>query len=483
MTRIRKITVSQIEGNNANENATNEIQPFGETGFYIDTDGANDKLTLLMFDGKRTHLKSKVLAPGRLYGSEADSGDGNLYDTIKLIPDADLYRQSTDQYLVVDPTFGNPGHIHLRAGGIQDNSNADLYIGGERTHVRVSDIFDDVIIKTTLVGEPDVPRTWTFNVNGETLFPSGLTVSPLGLFAPGAGTRFVQSTNEILEVFSTGNPAGSTIIGWKEDLNTTGKIASIYCNTEYAAEGIAVVTGNLQTTSHVWRFENNGDLVLPSGGNITSHSITHELWGTTVNSITLAPAGATDPNQRLEIYVTEGGEGNHLHLTSGNLAITDLFLGNDSHHFSVTSNGKNIIQARNGIDSPGPGELATSGGDIEIYAGHAGSNPGDPLFGSIGGSVNIFSGDSSTGIGGAISLTTGNGVTGHGPVVIYIGEPNPFKFDNQGLHFTDGSVQNTAWKGIPGPYADDAAAATAGVAIGNPYHKTGTGGQVFVRLT
>lgn len=36
---------------------------------------------------------------------------------------------------------------------------------------------------------------------------------------------------------------------------------------------------------------------------------------------------------------------------------------------------------------------------------------------------------------------------------------------------------------IPGPYADDAEAATAGVAIGSPYHKTGTSGQVFVRLS
>jgi hypothetical protein len=54
--------------------------------------------------------------------------------------------------------------------------------------------------------------------------------------------------------------------------------------------------------------------------------------------------------------------------------------------------------------------------------------------------------------------------------------------ENGALTFPDASVQTTAWKGIPGPYADDAAAATGGVAVGNPYHKTGTSGQVFVRL-
>ena len=50
------------------------------------------------------------------------------------------------------------------------------------------------------------------------------------------------------------------------------------------------------------------------------------------------------------------------------------------------------------------------------------------------------------------------------------------------ITFPDNTIQTTAWTGIPGPYADDAAAATAGVAVGYPYHKTGTSGQVFVRL-
>jgi hypothetical protein len=50
------------------------------------------------------------------------------------------------------------------------------------------------------------------------------------------------------------------------------------------------------------------------------------------------------------------------------------------------------------------------------------------------------------------------------------------------LTFPDNTTQTTAYKGIPGPYADDAAAAADGVAVGSPYHKTGTNGQVFVRF-
>jgi hypothetical protein len=49
------------------------------------------------------------------------------------------------------------------------------------------------------------------------------------------------------------------------------------------------------------------------------------------------------------------------------------------------------------------------------------------------------------------------------------------------ITFPDASSQTSAYPGIPGPYADDAAAQTAGVAVGNPYYRST--GQVYVRLT
>lgn len=67
--------------------------------------------------------------------SLGDSGDGNGYDTLQLHPDTSL--SSYDQYLVIDPT--SPGHIHIRAGGTQDASSAELYLGAEKNYVRVID--------------------------------------------------------------------------------------------------------------------------------------------------------------------------------------------------------------------------------------------------------------------------------------------------------------------------------------------------------
>jgi hypothetical protein len=62
------------------------------------------------------------------------SGDGAGYSTIELRPDTNA---SSDQYLIIDPT--EPSHIHIRAGGTQDESDAYLFLGGEETFFRVSD--------------------------------------------------------------------------------------------------------------------------------------------------------------------------------------------------------------------------------------------------------------------------------------------------------------------------------------------------------
>lgn len=71
----------------------------------------------------------------KIIGAGTASGDGNGYATLELVPDNNLY--ANHQYLVVDPTV--PSHIHIRAGGTPEQSNAELYLGAENNHVRVFD--------------------------------------------------------------------------------------------------------------------------------------------------------------------------------------------------------------------------------------------------------------------------------------------------------------------------------------------------------
>lgn len=69
----------------------------------------------------------------KIIGSGNASGDGYNNGTIELVPDANLY--NNDQYLIIDPTA--PNHIHIRAGGTQDNSNSLLFLGGEKHNFSV----------------------------------------------------------------------------------------------------------------------------------------------------------------------------------------------------------------------------------------------------------------------------------------------------------------------------------------------------------
>lgn len=189
MSTIRKIPTSQIDGNNANDNNFNEIRPYGEIGLY---QGNNNKLELLISDGQRTHMKSKVLAKGTFYGGDADSGDGNGYDTIKLVPDAELVNNGSDQYIIIDPT--QPNHIHIRAGGNQDNSGAELIIGGENSYVKIGAGNNPSI---TISANNN---TWVFGSDGSMSVPSTITTTDPGV----SGQIWLDSANGNVLKVSTG---------------------------------------------------------------------------------------------------------------------------------------------------------------------------------------------------------------------------------------------------------------------------------------
>ena len=109
----------------------------------------------------RMDSEAKFQLPGQGYIENPidASGDGYGYDTLKLVPDAEI--ESNGQYLIIDPTA--PNHIHIRAGGVQDYSNAELILGGERAGVRVSDGSGNVSIQSKRED-----YNWTYpNINVE----------------------------------------------------------------------------------------------------------------------------------------------------------------------------------------------------------------------------------------------------------------------------------------------------------------------------
>jgi len=103
--------------------------------------------------------EGRLQLPGSGYISNPvdSSGDGYGNDTIVIVPDTN--NGSSDQQIIIDPTA--PNHIHIRAGGVQDYSTAELILGGERAGVHVSDPSGTVVIQSK-----QEDYTWSYtNIN------------------------------------------------------------------------------------------------------------------------------------------------------------------------------------------------------------------------------------------------------------------------------------------------------------------------------
>jgi len=193
----------------------------------------------------------------------------------------------------------------------------------------------------------------------------------------------------------------------------------------------------------------------------------------------------------VKIYPTFNDD-NHIHITAGNPNTVDLFLGDDNKYVKVATDGTIVIAATGmpntvaGIVSSGNwsavplSNLATTGGTgtgltvtVTQVAGVA-TAIAIESFQMEGYTAN----DTITVTSGAATAT----------FTISVLAPQWIFAPDGDLYIPAGKTIRDLGNGddirsIPGPYADDAAAQAAGVAVGNPYHKTGTGGQVFVRLT
>jgi hypothetical protein len=206
----------------------------------------------------------------KIIGAGTASGDGLGAGTMQLVPDADLY--ANDQYLIIDPT--DPNHIHIRAGGQQDNSTADLILGGERTNVRVSDTNGTVYISSK---RPDTTDTYE-NVNGDggpifAIFADLSNISPNENFSVEVGgTLYVIDSVQVLDI--EGSPV-----------------------TEITATPATFVTGESYTIhesnyENNWAFNENGYLTGPAMGGLFVSGILNgesDLWLGSSGNVVLSP--------------------------------------------------------------------------------------------------------------------------------------------------------------------------------------------------
>ena len=397
------------------------------------------------------------------------SGDNSNYTTLQLVPDDTL--TGLDQYIVLDPT--SPGHIHIRAGGQQDNSSADLFLGGENSHFKV------------LGGEnPPVyvranSNQWGFETNGVLTLP---------------GEGILQSTDDTvtLKTFNTvsGN-ANSVYLGSSgglgfNDQEIGGNWLEIFRNGAEPEIRVPVGRGNLniQTAEGInaynWTLDNTGNLTLPGntfsvnyangtqvsiggGGSANTGNVTFNdqiVIGTGStdggSGLYLAPGPASIANSAVQYLRVRGGDfPTHIHLDTGNNSFYDQYFGADGRYVKLEANGNIVINADDyngnsatwnyGID----GNLTLPGNTFAVkYAN------GTPV--SIGG-------------GGVTSIVAGTGIT-----IDPAGGTGAVTVNYAGATYTNNDVQaflnGTAPSGIfEGPLiVAGTTPIVAGGAIGSP---------------
>ena len=110
------------------------LDAFNEVSISSDDDGYEWTFT------NSGHLR--LPSGGQIFNPSDSSGDGLGYPTVEIRPSS----SEDNRYIILDPTA--PNHIHIRAGGNIDESGADLFLGGEKNNVVVSDSARDVFINT-----------------------------------------------------------------------------------------------------------------------------------------------------------------------------------------------------------------------------------------------------------------------------------------------------------------------------------------------
>ena len=153
---------------------------------------------------------------------------------------------------------------------------------------------------------------------------------------------------------------------------------------------VAIQAGNVSGTK-TWNFDTAGNLTLPLSSVVYETNIPDgALSG---SAIALKPAGGTTANQQLLIYPT-AFDGDHIHLATGNLYQTELFLGSDDLYIKLSNTGNIVINSNDGnsnsamwtFDSTGNATFPANG----TTALHNITSNGLALFGQvhIGGNLN-----------------------------------------------------------------------------------------------
>ena len=269
-------------------------------------------------------------------------GSGYLFahgysNTQPTVPgDGSLVLATGEQGNVKDIIFGTGGFLEANEFMRISDSNNSL----ELTRANASITFPDNSVQTTAyTGGGGGANTGNVTFNNINVIGTGnLNLQPDPANSGSYLDIFLSSGPDIHIVASAN---ANLILGKDNQSNVmTSWDGNVY---------IQSWDSNTNTQGGVWTFDGTGNLGLPAGGSIYSQSSTPS--GAPGNTITLQPAGSgVTTNQKLLVYPT-AADGDHIHLTSGNLYETELFLGSDNFFAKLANTGNFVVQTNDNVST------------------------------------------------------------------------------------------------------------------------------------
>lgn len=182
------------------------------------------------------------------------SGDGAGYTTMNLVPDNTLI--GGDQYLIIDPTA--PSHIHIRAGGTQDSSSAQLFLGGENSHFSVGAGIDPTLyVKAN-------NNQWTYGTDGNLTLPSG------GVINYANGTQYGSATSVAEASFSIQTSNFNATAGSRYGVDTSGgAVTATLPASPTAGEAIFFADAGGAYASNNLTIARNGKTIMGASSDLT----------------------------------------------------------------------------------------------------------------------------------------------------------------------------------------------------------------------
>jgi hypothetical protein len=302
--------------------------------FYVyDPTRANETLYWWIVpegSGISTTMSGTVALDGIGDGTFTFTLDSDAYEfRVRVSPEEDNYDPESigvESVLINgdEPTFEGEHHLHLTTGNLEVTS---IFLGTDNHNVR-----------TTVDGGIQVTTGGQFNIctidNAGSGYASGDPVPAQTTGGTGTGMTadFGYGISGQLVSVSVNNPGTGYTNG---DVITVGGGTGTFVLTRYNA---LANQGNSNSFQSAWNFSADGATTLPQGGVISETEVNSS------HSILLTPKvqSGENPNMAVRIYPTFTDD-DHIHITAGNPATVDLFLGDDIQYVKLEADGGNVV--------------------------------------------------------------------------------------------------------------------------------------------